>query len=184
MHPFLNLFRLCLTLSIFMLPVLVLSQTYPVYAPYENFDDTVKKVVLNQTIDSLQTIEKSIDTLPFSIRLVHLGQYMQSVQLIFEFTNMHPEMVNHFWVHVSLLDQNKYFLYREQPALFTNIRKGKSQRIELLCESVGLEEVGYIVIHPQLLEIDRNEVSFDVSNIKLIMQEDTGVKMIFNSYSP
>lgn len=116
---------------------------------------------------------------PFQLQLLHAGQYMQSVQLVFELTNKSTEHLNHFWLHVSLRNRQGGFLYREQPALFAGIGSGQSQIIEMLCESVGIEEVGYIILHPRLLEINRFEQAFDTTKVSLQQPENLSFKMIF-----
>ena len=121
------------------------------------------------------------NTLPFTLQLTHIKQFMQSTQLVFKLTNHEAEILNHFWIYVSLLDQSKGFLYREQPVLFTGIRKGGSQSIELLCESIGVDEVGYIILKPELLEIDRQEIPFEIKNVELVQPAESNAKMVFNA---
>jgi hypothetical protein len=129
--------------------------------------------------DTVQSTEAN--NLPFTLQLTHIRQYMQSTQLVFKLTNNSAEMLNHFWIYVSLLDDSKGFLYREQPVLFTGIKMGSSQSIELLCESIGVDEVGYIVLKPELLEIDRQEVPFETKNVELIQPGESNAKMVFNA---
>lgn len=119
--------------------------------------------------------------LPFTLELRHIGQYMQSVQLIFTLTNNEPEQLTNFWLHVSLLDKNKQFLYREQPVLFAELQAGSSQSIELLCESVSVDEIGFIVLHPQLLELSRTEQKFNTNDVELIQASQSEAVMLFNS---
>ena len=119
--------------------------------------------------------------LPFTLTLVLAEQYMQSARFIFKLTNNEPEQLNNFWLHVSLLDTHKGFLYREQPVLFSEIGPHSSQSIELLCESVGIVEVGYVVLHPQLLEIDRVEQAFDTKCVELVQANNTDALMVFSS---
>jgi hypothetical protein len=121
------------------------------------------------------------NTLPFTLQLTHIKQFMQSTQLVFKLTNHEADMLNHFWIYVSLLDQSKGFLYREQPVLFTGIRKGGSQSIELLCESIGVDEVGYIILKPELLEIDRQEIPFETKKVELVQPGESNAKMVFNT---
>lgn len=125
--------------------------------------------------DSLQEF-----ILPFTLQMTYIGQYMQSVRLVFTLNNNTEEQLNNFWLHISLLDKNKNFLYREQPALFSEIKPHGKQSIEMLCESVGLEEVGYIVLHPQLLELERVEQSFDPKKVELIQAAQSDAMMVFN----
>lgn len=144
---------------------------------------TVKKEqTSNQFEKSVPTLADSLQEfkLPFSLQMTYIGQYMQSVRLVFTLNNNTEEQLNNFWLHISLLDKNKNFLYREQPALFSEIKPHGKQSIEMLCESVGLEEVGYIVLHPQLLELERVEQSFDPKKVELIQAAQSDAMMVFN----
>lgn len=133
-------------------------------------------IILNDTIKLGKPIGK-----PYTVQLKQLKQYKQSVQIIVQVTNNTEEIVNHFWLHISLIDQQKGFLYREQPTLFTEILPHKSQSIEILCESVSVDEVGFIVLHPQLLEVNRKEQLFDIRNVELIQAGTNEAKMIFKT---
>lgn len=144
------------------------------------------KTIENQTPDT--TINKDSTnnyklhaTMPFTLELSYIGQYMQSVQLVFTLTNNSGVQLNNFWLHVSLLNKNKGFLYREQPALFSEIKPSAKQSIEILCESVGLEEIGFVVLHPQLLEKERTEQIFETENVELIQPSQSDARMVFNS---
>lgn len=133
-------------------------------------------------MDTLRTEEivASADTnRPFRLTLLQARQYMQSVQLVFELSNLSSDHLNHFWLNVSLRDAQGGFLYREQPALFAAIGPGKSQNIEMLCESIGIEEVGYVVLHPHLLEINRFEQAFDTTKVQLIQLDALPFRMMF-----
>ncbi len=98
---------------------------------------------------------------------------MQSVQLIFELENNSGSLINNCWFGVYLETAEKEFLFREQPLLFSMVAPHGRQQLEILCESVGIEEVGYIVLRPQLLEIARTELLFDYSKVRLKIKNDS-----------
>jgi hypothetical protein len=97
------------------------------------------------------------------------------------FTNNSPFFIDNFWMQVRLLDKNGSFLYREQPVLFTSVQAGKTVRGEVLCESIGTEEVGFVVIRPELLEIERNERPFESRFLKLKSSVPQPVRVVLNS---
>lgn len=115
------------------------------------------------------------------LKLIDLSQYQQCVRMVFELENISGGFINNCWFHVSLQDSERGFLYREQPLLFAEVAIGGRQQLELLCESVGIEEVGYIILHPQLLEIERVETLANPSKVQVIPLPDSDVKVVFNS---
>ncbi len=54
------------------------------------------------------------------------------------------------------------------------------QKLELLCESIGVEEVGYVVLHPILYEAAREESDFNFDHIRLEVAEPIQAKLIFD----
>lgn len=133
-------------------------------------------------ITPIEPIEPNESHTEITLRLVKIQQYMQSIQMIFELENNSDQILNNCWFHVSLLDTNRLFLYREQPLLFNSIGGCSKQMLELLCESVGIEEVGYIILHPHLLEFDREETPLTADKVTLIQSVETNAIMLFNSY--
>lgn len=117
-----------------------------------------------------------------TLRLVKIQQYMQSVQLIFELENNSENILNNCWFHASLLDSNHLFLYREQPLLFNGLAGHGKQMIELLCESVGIEEVAFVSLRMQLLEIDRVETLLSSQKVNLVQNDESSVIMQFKNY--
>jgi hypothetical protein len=115
------------------------------------------------------------------LKLIDVSQYQQCVRMIFELENISNGFLNNCWFHVSLQDSEHGFLYREQPLLFAEVTNGGRQQLELLCESVGIEEVGFIVLHPQLLEIERVETLASPAKVQIISSTDSDVKVVFNS---
>lgn len=140
---------------------------------------------LTSTLDTL-VIASETDTLQpqkvVTLSLVKIQQYMQSVQLIFELENNTEKVLNNCWFHASLLDSNQLFLYREQPLLFNGIAGHGKQMIELLCESVGIEEVAFISLRMQLLELDRVETLLSSQKVNLVQNNETSVIMQFKTY--
>lgn len=124
--------------------------------------------------------EDALDTV-FVVTLQELSQYYQSTRLVVAFTNNSPFFIDNFWMQVRLLDKNGSFLYREQPVLFTSVQAGKTVRGEVLCESIGTEEVGFVVIRPELLEIERNERPFESRFLKLKSSVPQPVRVVLNS---
>ncbi len=116
----------------------------------------------------------------FTIRLLRAEQYMQSVQLIFEMKNQDSVTVNNCWFHVGLSTPENTFLYREQPLLFNQLKPFGSQKLELLCESIGIEEVGFVILIPVLYEADREESEFNYPNIRLEVAESIQAKLLFS----
>lgn len=124
-------------------------------------------------------------TYPYTLELKNLSQYMQSTRLVFELTNATDRVLNNFWIHIALLDRGGMFLYREQPVFFSNIQPGRKGLIDILCESVGVDEVGFIVIYPGLLEENHHEIEFDPKLVQLIQPKDTeDIKMNFYDAMP
>ncbi len=135
----------------------------------------------NTLHDELQTeANSSAISKGFMIKLLKLEQYMQSVHLIFEMKNLDSLPVNNCWFHVSLLGHEQSFLYREQPLLFSEVKPFRFQKLELLCESIGVEEVGYVVLHPILYEAAREESDFNFDHIRLEVAEPIQAKLIFD----
>lgn len=124
-------------------------------------------------------------TYPYTLELKNLSQYMQSTRLVFELTNATDKVLNNFWIHIALLDRGGMFLYREQPVFFSNIQPGRKGLIDILCESVGVDEVGFIVIYPGLLEENHHEIEFDSKLVQLIQPRNTEhIKMNFYDAMP
>lgn len=117
----------------------------------------------------------------FTLKLLNVSQFNQSSRLVFELTNHTGNTVTNFWLHVSLLDRKGLFLYREEPVFFVNLLPGKKGVTELYCESVGIEQIGYVVIYPMLLEKDRTEVSFEKEKVELLQFPDLPLRMAFYS---
>lgn len=128
----------------------------------------------NESEAATQIIHKG-----FTIKLLRLEQYMQSVQLVFEMKNQDSLPVNNCWFHVSLLGHDHGFLYREQPLLFSELKPFGTQKLELLCESIGVEEVGYIILYPILYEAAREESDFDFPKIHLQVPESITARLLF-----
>ncbi len=142
--------------------------------PYERPLNTVEQPKL------ISPDEEALDTV-FVVTLQELSQYYQSTRLVIAFTNNSPFFVDNFWIQVRLLDKNGSFLYREQPVLFTTVNAGRTVRGEVLCESIGTEEVGYVVIRPELLEIERNERPFESRFLSLKSTVQKPVRMVLSS---
>lgn len=121
--------------------------------------------------DTLHGSQQNDSTLV--LNLIKAGQYMQSVQLIFELENNSSSLINNCWFGVYLETTEKEFLFREQPLLFSMIAPFGKQQLEILCESVGIEDVGFIVLRPQLLEIARTELLFEYSKVQLKIKDDS-----------
>lgn len=117
----------------------------------------------------------------FTLSLLNVSQYNQSSRLVFELTNNTGSTVTNFWLHVSLLDRKGLFLYREEPVFFVNLFPGKKGVTEIYCESIGIEQIGYVVIYPTLLERDRNEFSFEKEKAVLEQFPKLPVRMAFYS---
>lgn len=96
---------------------------------------------------------------------------MQSTRIVFELQNNTTEQLNHCWMHVALRDRQGMFLYAEQPLFFSNTAPGRKTLIDMYFESVGKEEVGYVVLYPGLLEVNRKEVPFETQKIRIIVPE-------------
>lgn len=133
-----------------------------------------------QSADMAESQANIIKTKGFTITLSKASQYMQSVQLIFEMHNQDSLFTNNCWFHVTLLTPAKAFLYREQPLLFNNVQAGSTQKQELLCESIGIEELGYIVLHPILYESADIESAFNYQNITLKVADNLPYHMVFS----
>ncbi len=128
----------------------------------------------------VETLQQQILHKGFTIRLIKAAQYMQSVQLVLEMQNHDTVMTDNCWFHLTLLTPEKTFLYREQPLLFSQIKPLSTQRQELLCESVGLEELGFVVLHPVLYESGRSESAFNFANIRLEVPKEIPYQLIFS----
>ncbi len=128
------------------------------------------KPATNEFADTVRAAQQNDSTLV--LNLIKAGQYMQSVQLIFELENNSSSLINNCWFGVYLETTEKEFLFREQPLLFSMIAPFGKQQLEILCESVGIEDVGFIVLRPQLLEIARTELLFDYSKVQLKIKND------------
>jgi hypothetical protein len=117
---------------------------------------------------------------PYTFELKSFSQFHQSTRMVFELTNNQQEPINNFWLHISLLDKQGIFLYSEQPLFFSNIAPGRKGIIEMMFESVGKDDVGYIVLYPGLLEINRKELPFETQDVRLILPATAeGVRMAF-----
>jgi hypothetical protein len=127
--------------------------------------------------DNLEAAEEN----DFTLKLLNVSQYNQSSRLVFELTNHTGNTITNFWLHVSLLDRKGLFLYREEPVFFVNLLPGKKGVTELYCESVGIEQIGYVVVYPMLLEKDRTEVSFEKEKVALVQFPDLPVRLAFYS---
>lgn len=179
--------QLLTKLSCFLLlfsPLMLLSQVQPEFIDYDVPVEVREDLRWDETpILDIMRNEAETGTVPydFTLNLVHVSQYMQSSRLVFELTNHTESVITNFWVHVSLLDRKGLFLYREEPVFFVNLRPGQKGRTDILCESVGIEEIGYVVIYPMLLEKDRNEISFDKEKVELIQFPGLPARMAFYS---
>lgn len=104
----------------------------------------------------------------YDIELVHLSRYFQSSRIVISFTNQSKDFVDNFWLQASLLDKRKSFLYREQSLFFTKVKPGETVKADMLCESVGTDEIGYIVLSPMLLEVNDEDQIFDIEQVNII----------------
>lgn len=117
---------------------------------------------------------------PYTFELKSFSQFQQSTRMVFELTNNNQEQISNFWLHISLLDKEGIFLYSEQPLFYSNIAPGRRGIIEMMFESVGKDDIGYIVLYPGLLEINRNELPFNTQDVRLVMPASAeGVRMAF-----
>lgn len=153
----------------------------PVVAEYDSLHRTkhTTEIKIRQS-DDLPEAQAAGET-DFRLQLFRVKQYMQSAQLIFELTNHTEQVLTNFWVHVSLLDRNGQFLYREEPLLFVNLQPGQKAFREILCESVGIEEIGHVVVYPQLLEMEWNEIEFDKDRVVLEQNVELPIRFAFYS---
>lgn len=153
----------------------------PVVAEYDSLHRTKPtREISKPQADVLPEAEAASKT-DFRLQLFRVKQYMQSAQLIFELTNHTDQALTNFWVHVSLLDRNGQFLYREEPLLFVNLQPGQKAYREMLCESVGIEEIGHVVVYPQLLELEWNEVAFEKERVVLEQNVELPIRFAFYS---
>ncbi len=172
--------RLIYFISLLLLASSVLGQ-HPVVVEYDSVRSSpgpAEIVPQDQHVLVDVKTEREID---FSLQLFRVKQFMQSAQLIFELTNHTEKDLTNFWVHVSLLDRNGQFLYREEPLLFVNLQPGQKALREILCESVGIEEIGHVVVYPVLLELDRNETSFRKERVALEQNVELPIRFAFYS---
>jgi len=142
--------------------------------PYERPFNTVEPPEVIET-------EETLSDTSFVITLQELSQYYQSTRLVIALTNKSGQYVDNFWVQVRLLDQNGSFLYREQPVLFTTLESGRTHRAEMLCESIGKDEVGYVVFRLELLELDREELPFESRYIQFKSDVKQPVKLVLST---
>jgi hypothetical protein len=146
----------------------------------------------NQSADSLEagewyyqsTIETEYNPIdsPYTLTIKNFSQYMQSTRIVFELKNHTADQLNHCWMHVALRDRQGMFLYTEQPLYFSNTAPNGKSLIDMYFESVGKEEIGYIVLYPGLLEANRKEMPFDTSKIRIVMP-DGDSEVIVGFYS-
>ena len=104
---------------------------------------------------------------PYLLKLDHINRFYQSTRIILSFTNRSVSYVDNFWVTASLLDKRKSFLYREQSLFFTKVKPGETAKAEMICESIGIEEIGYIVLSPMLLEVNDEDLTFDIEQVEI-----------------
>jgi hypothetical protein len=119
------------------------------------------------------TVETEYNPLnsPYTLTVKNFSQYMQSTRIVFELQNNTQDQLNHCWLHVALRDRQGMFLYAEQPLYFSNTAPNGKSLIDMYFESVGKEEIGFIVLYPGLLEANRKEMLFETSKIRIVMPE-------------
>jgi hypothetical protein len=148
-------------------------------------DKFLQKQVEVERIDSAPAMKIEVaDTLlkPYLLKFVHINRFYQSTRIIFSFTNRSASFVDNFWVTASLLDNRKSFLYREQSMFFTKVKQGETAKSEMICESIGADEIGYIVISPMLLEVDDNDQTFDIEQVEIVSDTLTNIVIDFESH--
>lgn len=117
----------------------------------------------------------------FLIQLSSLSTFYQSARLIISLTNRSGEHIDHLWFQVRLLTHDAAFLYREQPVMFTNISPGQKVSYEVLCESIYPKEIGYVVLRPELIELNRNEKPLKSSLFELSNATEFPLKVVLNT---
>jgi hypothetical protein len=65
--------------------------------------------------------------------------------------------------------------------MFTNIEPGQKVSYEVLCESIYPKDIGYVVLRPELIELNRKEKPLETRLFE--MQNMTGfpVKVVLNT---
>ncbi|MDA3944310.1 MAG: hypothetical protein PF694_12315 [Bacteroidetes bacterium] len=124
--------------------------------------------------------ETSYDS-AFIVTFEQLTKYYQSARLIIALQNRSEDYVDHIWFQLRLLDKKSGFLYREQAVLFTGIAAGQKVRLEVICESISPEEIGFVVLRPELIEIDDQEYPFNQDFFKLNNASSFDLQFVFNT---
>lgn len=138
----------------------------------------VSKAQSDSTADTTWYFQPTIETeyrpldSPYTLSIKNFSQYMQSTRIVFELQNNTSEQLNHCWMHVALRDRQGMFLYSEQPLFFSNTAPNGKTLIDMYFESVGKDEIGFIVLYPGLLEINRKEIPFETKNIRIVVPEN------------
>ncbi len=126
-----------------------------------------KSLIIRDTIPVQKIVVVDSAGEPYLLKLVHINRFYQSTRIVMSFTNRSASFVDNFWVMASLLDTRKSFLYREQSMFFTKVKQGETAKAEMICESIGIEEIGYIVLSPMLLEVNDEDQIFDIEQVKI-----------------
>ncbi len=140
---------------------------------------------LNPQPDSLRyqrfyAAENEQDSI-FLIQLTNLSTFYQSARLIVSLTNNSKEHIDHLWFQLRLLTLKAEFLYREQPVMFTNIKPGQKVSYEVLCESIYPKDIGYVVLRPELIELNRKEKPLETRLFEMQNVTDFPVKVVLNT---
>jgi hypothetical protein len=130
-------------------------------------DVNKKPVILKDTIPVERSIIMDSANKPYLLKLDHIGPFYQSTRIIISFTNHSSAFIDNFWVTASLLDKRKSFLYRDQPLFFTKVKQGETAKSDIICESIGIEDIGYIVLSPMLLEVNDEDQIFDIEQVEI-----------------
>lgn len=129
---------------------------------------------------SFYAVENEQDSI-FLIQLTNLSTFYQSARLIVSLTNNSKEHIDHLWFQLRLLTPKAEFLYREQPVMFTNIQPGQKVSYEVLCESIYPKDIGYVVLRPELIELNRKEKPLETKLFEMQNVTDFPLKVVLNT---
>jgi len=177
-HHFLVFFMLLFSISTIVANEVKAQHKQPKLAEFGteplhiNADSYQKEVILEEEIN-----EDSI----FKVQLTSLSSFYQSARLIVSMTNNSSRHVDHLWFQLRLLTPKSEFLFREQPVMFTNVSPDQTVSYEVLCESITPNDIGYVVLRPELIELNRQEKTLDTSFFELNNATDFPLKLVLNT---
>lgn len=140
---------------------------------------------LNINAENLQEevflVKESGEDSIFKVQLTSLSSFYQSARLIISMTNNSNQHIDHLWFQLRLLTSKAEFLFREQPVMFTNISPDQTVSYEILCESISPEDIGYVVLRPELIELNREEKPLNTSLFVLNNATRFPLKLVLNT---